>query len=905
MELQSDDKIMYLFIDDLIQNSINDRLTFFYFLDCVSINMFGFLATLLFFGSNIKTAIAILNCILARQLCFEDPSCSAILEIIPRVCGPVPVACSTVTVTKCQAALRTLQAFPFFRPTCLCKEPGVDPDCNNFRDFLFDHPCGFVLKKEKDPFPVDALPTCNHALSVCQHEKVCNKVYEDFKAHCKVRDNKCRMEDRDVCHESWTNLRMSPMFGCICPNNHMKRRCDRIFSIVNHNPCIVRKIGMDDNYHQSVFDESMELIQTPLIAPSSTHYLHHHKVVSYPYNITAFQGGNSPKDTVITNYTDKKSAQDTSADSSSEIIKLHFQSTCHTALDACREDSSCLASLQPMLIHCELHRCNRNACMSALQSFYKGPHEDLSLDIAFCLCKKTSNRHDICMLAQEKLHPACAQRPPDSINPQNSNGIVYHPPPACHSVADLCKEDPDCRIKLERYEQACAVDSVTKKCAGRPSSCRSAMLGILGTQLRMTCACHGTEFPHLYECLGWQRLLWLNPCVVEAQKDFHVKRLAELGLLTTTSTTTTRSPPIVVLTTNRISLGINEPFNTKHHSYTPVGKTELPVETNYIESPDVYPEHFSGEQNNIEDAGNNANEAASEEQSVTVTTSSTLEIETTTMTTTTTTTTMATTTTTVAPRNCVVQRPHQSDQLVPEGSSRRIYSLDDVECSELCTCGESLTLACHALCVPFAPCRTPLAFYNHASPAYQAFRGRCLCYSGRFICMRPPPGEYLLPGGVFLLLGYSSTDEALLRPHTNLGVQDAVRALQNYVLSEIDNQTSCTLTLFNMTDENIIISARLPHDPKVKSIEMLRREKEECTSILETISHHINSEHSELQAHRLLSIFKMSEVQVVWPETSSAVSLSIVPATVVEYFWVTLPTMLTTGWTARGFFMIT
>lgn len=37
-----------------------------------------------------KEKIAILSCILARQLCFEDPSCSAILEIIPRVCGPVP-----------------------------------------------------------------------------------------------------------------------------------------------------------------------------------------------------------------------------------------------------------------------------------------------------------------------------------------------------------------------------------------------------------------------------------------------------------------------------------------------------------------------------------------------------------------------------------------------------------------------------------------------------------------------------------------------------------------------------------------------------------------------------------------------------------------------------------------------
>lgn len=45
-----------------------------------------------------------------------------------------------------------------------------------------------------------------------------------------------------------------------------------------------------------------------------------------------------------------------------------------------------------------------------------------------------------------------------------------------------------------------------------------------------------------------------------------------------------------------------------------------------------------------------------------------------------------------------------------------------------------------------------------------------------------------------MLLGYSSTDEALLRPHTNLGVQDAVRALQNYVLSEIDNQVRYYLT---------------------------------------------------------------------------------------------------------------
>lgn len=48
-------------------------------------------------------------------------------------------------------------------------------------------------------------------------------------------------------------------------------------------------------------------------------------------------------------------------------------------------------------------------------------------------------------------------------------------------------------------------------------------------------------------------------------------------------------------------------------------------------------------------------------------------------------------------------------------------------------------------------------------------------------------------GGVFLLVGYSSTDESLLRPHTNLGVQDAVRALQHYMVQHINNQVSAIL----------------------------------------------------------------------------------------------------------------
>ncbi|KAH0956814.1 hypothetical protein HN011_010396, partial [Eciton burchellii] len=115
-------------------------------------------------------------------------------------------ACSTVTVNKCQAALRTLQTFIFFRPTCLCKEPHVDPDCNSFQNFLFDHPCDYVEVKEKEP--IDTLPTCNHALHVCQHGKACNQMFKDFKTNCKFQDGQCKMENRLA---SIDNSKLTPL----------------------------------------------------------------------------------------------------------------------------------------------------------------------------------------------------------------------------------------------------------------------------------------------------------------------------------------------------------------------------------------------------------------------------------------------------------------------------------------------------------------------------------------------------------------------------------------------------------------------------------------------------------------------------------------------------------------------
>ena len=41
------------------------------------------------------------------------------------------------------------------------------------------------------------------------------------------------------------------------------------------------------------------------------------------------------------------------------------------------------------------------------------------------------------------------------------------------------------------------------------------MVEILGTDLRTNCACTGTagDFRELFECIEYQRLFWVNPCV--------------------------------------------------------------------------------------------------------------------------------------------------------------------------------------------------------------------------------------------------------------------------------------------------------------------------------------------------------------------------------------------------------
>ena len=89
------------------------------------------------------------------------------------------------------------------------------------------------------------------------------------------------------------------------------------------------------------------------------------------------------------------------------------------------------------------------------------------------------------------------------------------------------------------------------------------------------------------------------------------------------------------------------------------------------------------------------------------------------------------------------EKRHANDDTtdyIEEGWGKRYYKGE--ECSELCLCHAEEKLACSVLeCVEARPCETDYAVYTHAAPAYQAARGECFCYSGAFICVRPPKGK--------------------------------------------------------------------------------------------------------------------------------------------------------------------
>ncbi|XP_042856624.1 uncharacterized protein LOC122243055 isoform X3 [Penaeus japonicus] len=887
-------------------------------------------------------ALGVRNCLLARQQCADDPSCRSVLEIIPRVCGPENVACSTVTVNKCLAALRTIQGFPYFQPTCLCREPHLDRECNVFREFLFDHPCMFVenkgligedwtvddmvktgvLKADESPYTVHALPLCEYALNACELLPGCIMLYDQFLEDCRVKDGQCRMKNANKCLNSWTKLKASPMFGCICPTDHQKRKCQQIYRIVHDNPCVdtfpvssahpspgqggaglwgivlpppptprphypypphkrprlpphtrprprphipwpptplpphvtfitaeplpaysaqTQNVLTVDrhttrtpgNSHgsfavsaiprdNSSLDAMDTQIQTPLVEGAEGG---HHR--QNETRVDGLLGSERPR------YPDHPDANSVTMEeigivgntyaSPGPLPVLH--STCQTALTDCLADLSCRRLLDPVLARCDNDECNRETCMSELQTFYRNVQTRWGHEVAFCLCKKSSTTADECLKAQEKLHPVCARRPAGQV-------LML-----CNRLAATCKEDDSCRHRLEFYEQACAVDSDTRRCAGPTAECRRAVLGILGTQLRNLCTCAATGPRETYTCIDWQRILWFNPCVVEAQTDYHRDMLSTLDPheeLTTSASIAYTS----IVTTGVISEPVQsngDPSGTRPVViYPPQGPTST--------MPTRAPR-------------------------------------------TTTTSTTTTTTTTVPPKYCVKTHDN-SDKVdyIMEGGGRRYYKSEE-ECSELCICHADEKLACSVLdCVEAKPCETDFAVYAHAAPAYQAQRGECFCYSGSFICVRPEQKEYEMDYGVYLFLGYSKEEEKLLKPYTKTSslVDAALVKLGKLVrdTAETMNGTACKLDLIEHIGENIILQATLEEFDYTRdnmSAIMLHKEKEECEESVTEVKDMINQHDSEIRADMALSLLMLAEVRVHVPPLPAAAALAHCP----------------------------
>ncbi|KAK7601256.1 hypothetical protein V9T40_008697 [Parthenolecanium corni] len=773
------------------------------------------------------------------------------------------VSCSTVTVTKCQAALKTLQTFPFFNPTCLCREPQLDQKCNSFRTFLFDHPCLFVSRREKDPYPIDSLVSCTHAHSICKSDPNCSRIYDHFKNVCRTNeDDKCLPELQEACKEAWAEIRLTPMFGCICPPNlwQGQKKCDRHFNFVNHNRCAGSDMSIETN-------------------------------------------------DVLTN----------------------FQSTCYQAMEMCQKNLKCASAISAIIAYCSSGECRREKCRHSLQAFYRNKSlVKYAVEIAFCLCKKTNNsEEDACMKAQNTLHPSCAQE------------VDTIAQPTCHSVAEGCRGDHECAPLLEEFEQLCATDNYTKTCAGYPEQCRIGMLGILGTKLRTNCICKGTDRAKLYECVGWQRVLWFNPCVVEAQREFHMNKVrASMSLhkhssnsistsssstyamtipttttslvVTRTTSTTTRTTIPPSTTTTTTSKPTTRAVRTTRPTTPSTTTTKLSTRatspatsstqsTTRTTEPNtqIFRKHSSNNGlSNVISRGRDKSAMHATQAPLNAFLTPVAEDKRRV-------TTLSTTTKhynyfanlrtrarpTISPQGCTLKKTSLDEEMfVAEGKATRFYHDFENDCSELCYCAPGSLLRCQTECIQPISCKNEKAMYKHGAPSYQAFRGRCLCYSAKFICMRPKLGTYTTPPGVFLYLGYSSLDEHLLSKHVSFDIQTSVQELQELISKTLAPEASCGLSLFSVAEENVIVIAKHKNQSwdsvgqvnMNPTMEEVAQDKVSCHSSLEKLVKAVNEQHNNIKTNVFLSVFKLAEIDIIYPETSN--SITIKSTLILSYF---------------------
>ncbi|XP_066988765.1 uncharacterized protein [Macrobrachium rosenbergii] len=794
---------------------------------------------------------------MAKQMCDEDSNCSAILKVIPTLCGPELVACSTVTVSRCQAALRTLVVFPWFQPTCLCREPRLDPQCNAFRDLLFDHPCVFVSRKDVDMHPMLQIPTCERAANICMDNAYCKQRLEFFKGTCQFRDGHCRNPNREDCLRAWLQLRKTPLLGCICPDGNDKT-CSYLYTLVNENPCVEGDYPARVAAMAAISEEMKTTLtkQPPVPTAAATLLI-----------ISSSQTEPRYPMSTIYHYPELPSTSKADHKASLEQLK-HVAGTCQSALADCVGDAGCKSHLDLITRNCE-EVCNQIACKSAIQDIYKylmDANKDLALKIALCVCRDTTeHRQAECKRAQRKLHPSCAEEMTDT-----------HSISQCHNIGQECRKNRVCRYRLEYYELSCAADTMTGRCAGQHQMCMMSMLGLLGTDLHTNCMCKGHAFHNINQCLAWKRLLWGNPCVVESLLTYHLSQ-PSFGVDTHLPVPAATAPN----TYNGVGKNILRKGGHAHGKKHPSTYKSTPAEESFPYDSGsyepVHPRHdIDAELVDLEgeDSRLQVRKVASTPQSdhtvphaAPAIPSSTTTTTTTTSTTTTRSTTTITPTTTLPERYCEIKKSWDSKtHIIEEQESIRLYKNNDRDCSELCYCVKNLTTICKVLdCVERRPCETDFAVYNHNAPGFQVARGECICYSGEFICKRPRQDEYDLPTGLFLLLGYSRIELHFLN-ETSPNAVNSLIPLQN-VFQRLSAELGgdCHLELYQATTDNLILQVR--HSQMAPgnrnrnySLYMMQEERDRCEAPAKKLETMINKRDPRIHHNVRLSLFVLAEV---------------------------------------------
>lgn len=110
----------------------------------------------------------------------------------------------------------------------------------------------------------------------CKRKKKLNwkNLFVEWKVLRSFRRKVDNSEQKQIVKQNRTNN---------CPRKKIKFQTP---SPSSSPPIAVRTMGMDENYSK-ILDENMALIESPLIAPSNSHFRQHYKTALYPYNITS------------------------------------------------------------------------------------------------------------------------------------------------------------------------------------------------------------------------------------------------------------------------------------------------------------------------------------------------------------------------------------------------------------------------------------------------------------------------------------------------------------------------------------------------------------------------------------------------------------------------------------------